>query len=84
MHTFLLVCFSTFALGQKPESLGLDCCRRIRVSASSIMTTFQPLAVGIYEATGGKMNNRLVYKHKDVDLFAYYYNWGRRQVGKMR
>ena len=27
------------------------------------MKTFQPLAIGIYEAMGGKINNRLVYKH---------------------
>ena len=28
-----------------------------------MMRTFQPLAIGIYEAMGGKINNRLVYKH---------------------
>ena len=51
--------------GQKPETLGLDCCQRIRLSGSSIMTNFQPLAIGVYEATGGKINNRLVYKHTE-------------------
>ena len=28
-----------------------------------MMKTFQPLAIGLYEAMGGKINNRLVYKH---------------------
>ena len=28
-----------------------------------MMKTFQPLASGLYEAMGGKINNRLVYKH---------------------
>ena len=42
---------------------GLKCCQTIRVSASSMMKTFQPLAIGLYEAMGGKINNRLVYKH---------------------
>lgn len=83
---------------QKPDKLGLDCCKTIRVSSTNLMRTFQPLAIGTYVATGGKINNRLVYKHTESigcviihvkcsarnsnfadDLYAYYWNWGRRQ-----
>ena len=53
----------------KPKTLGLGCCKRIRVSASSLMLDFQSDGVGIYEATGGKQNNRLVYKHTDSKFF---------------
>ena len=37
------------------DELGYRCCKKVRVSATSRMLDFQSDAVGIYEATGGRM-----------------------------
>jgi hypothetical protein len=65
----LFICENSLA---KPQRLGFDCCQTVRVSGSSLMTNFQPSAIGLYKSTGGKINNRMVYRHQDSKIILFH------------
>ena len=61
---YLLVSQIFRVLGQNvSDTVGLNCCREIRVASTSYARDHQPASMGNYYSLPGKLNNRLVYKH---------------------